>query len=78
MIGLYVDDGVAGVGTLTFINPESKEYGALGHEIVEANSQLPIDLREGKIIEAQISGINSGQRGLPGEKLGTFFKTSRR
>jgi stage IV sporulation protein B len=74
MIGLYVDDGVAGVGTLTFINPESKEYGALGHEIVEANSQLPIDLREGKIIEAQISGINSGQRGLPGEKLGTFFQ----
>lgn len=75
MIGLYVDDGVAGVGTLTFINPKTKEYGALGHEIVEANSQMPIDVREGKIIEAHISGIHSGQRGLPGEKLGTFFQS---
>ena len=74
MIGLYVDDGVAGVGTLTFINPKTKEYGALGHEIVEANSQMPIDVREGKIIEAHISGIHS-DRGLPGEKLGTFFQS---
>ena len=75
MIGLYVDDGVAGVGTLTFINPETKEYGALGHEIVETNSQTPIEVREGKIIEAHISGIHSGQKGLPGEKLGTFFQS---
>ncbi|MFW6021938.1 MAG: SpoIVB peptidase [Halanaerobiaceae bacterium] len=75
MIGLYVDDGVAGVGTLTFSNPDSKEYGALGHEIIESNSQTRIEVREGKIIEARISGIHSGQRGLPGEKLGTFFQT---
>ncbi|MFW6287774.1 MAG: SpoIVB peptidase [bacterium] len=75
MIGLYVDDGVAGVGTLTFINPDNNEYGALGHEIIETNSQSRIEVREGKIIEAQISGIHSGQRGLPGEKLGTFFQT---
>ncbi|MFP4660875.1 MAG: SpoIVB peptidase [Halanaerobiales bacterium] len=75
MIGLYVDDGVAGVGTLTFINPANNEYGALGHEIIETNSQNRIEVREGKIIEAQISGIHSGQRGLPGEKLGTFFQT---
>lgn len=75
MIGLYVDDGVAGVGTLTFTNPENNEYGALGHEIIESNSQTRIEVREGKIIEAQISGIHSGQRGLPGEKLGTFFQS---
>lgn len=75
MIGLYVVDGVAGVGTLTFINPENNEFGALGHEIIETNSQNRIDLREGKIIEAQISGIHSGQRGIPGEKLGTFFQS---
>ena len=73
MIGLYVDDGVAGVGTLTFYEPKKGEYGALGHEITEANSQSRIEVREGKIIEARISGINSGRKGLPGEKLGTFF-----
>ncbi|MFW5981900.1 MAG: SpoIVB peptidase [Halanaerobiaceae bacterium] len=75
MIGLYVDDGVAGVGTLTFYDPVHMEYGALGHEIIEMNSQSRIEVREGKIIEAEISGINSGQRGVPGEKLGTFFQT---
>ncbi|MTI60817.1 MAG: SpoIVB peptidase [Firmicutes bacterium] len=75
MIGLYVDDGVAGVGTLTFYETEKKEYGALGHEITEANSNNRIEVREGKIIEAKISGINSGKKGLPGEKLGTFFQT---
>ncbi|MEJ6950119.1 SpoIVB peptidase [Natronospora cellulosivora (SeqCode)] len=75
MIGLYVDDGVAGVGTLTFVDPINMEYGALGHEIIETNSQTRIEVREGKIIKAHISGINTGQRGIPGEKLGTFFQS---
>jgi stage IV sporulation protein B len=74
MIGLYVDDGVAGVGTLSFYDAESREFGALGHVITESNNQTAIEVREGHIIEVQISGINSGKRGLPGEKLGTFFQ----
>ncbi len=73
-IGLYVDDGVAGVGTLTFYNPQTLEYGALGHVITEANSQMKINLREGQIVEAQISGINYGRRGVPGQKQGTFYQ----
>ncbi len=75
MIGLYVDDGVAGVGTLTFYEAVNNEYGALGHEITEVNTQSRIEIREGTILEAQISGINTGERGTPGEKLGTFFQT---
>jgi len=75
MIGLYVDDGVAGVGTLTFYEDLNNEFGALGHEITEVNTQTRIEVREGKILEAQISGINTGERGAPGEKLGTFFQT---
>ncbi|MFW5999267.1 MAG: SpoIVB peptidase [Halanaerobiaceae bacterium] len=74
MIGLYVDDGVAGVGTLTFHEPGTEQYGALGHIITENNSQIEVDVREGKIVEAQISGINYGRRGLPGEKQGSFFQ----
>lgn len=76
MIGLYVDDGVAGVGTLTFYDANNQVYGALGHEITEANSQVHIEVREGRIIEAKISGINHGKRGVPGEKLGTFFQSN--
>ncbi len=73
MIGLYVDDGVAGVGTLTFYKPETKEYGALGHVITESNSGIKIEVRDGRIVEAKISGINYGRKGIPGEKRGTFY-----
>ena len=72
MVGLYIDDGVAGVGTMTFYDPETKAYGALGHVITDAHSMAPIRIRTGEIVRANISGINSGQRGIPGEKLGTF------
>ena len=74
MIGIYVDDGAAGVGTISFYDPEHKFYGALGHMITEANTQLPIDVGQGEIVKAYISGVNQGRSGLPGEKLGTFFK----
>ncbi len=73
MIGLYVDDGVAGVGTLTFYKPDTKEYGALGHVITENNSGIKIDVKEGRIVKARISGINYGKKGIPGEKQGTFY-----
>ncbi len=73
MIGVYVDDGATGVGTMSFYDPKRRVYGALGHMITEANTQLKIDVGTGEIVEANISGINQGQNGLPGEKLGTFF-----
>ncbi|MBM7555247.1 stage IV sporulation protein B [Halanaerobacter jeridensis] len=74
MIGIYVDDGAAGVGTISFYDPQYKSYGALGHMITEANTQLPIDIAKGEIVKAYISGIQQGKSGIPGEKLGTFFK----
>jgi len=74
MIGLYVDDSIAGVGTLSFYEPVSKIFGSLGHVITENNSQIKVDVREGKIVEANISGINTGRKGIPGEKYGTFFQ----
>lgn len=73
MIGIYVDDGASGVGTISFYDPKNGYYGALGHMITEANTQLKVDVGEGEIVRANISGINLGQQGLPGEKLGTFF-----
>ena len=74
MIGIYVDDGAAGVGTISFYDPQYKSYGALGHMITEANTQLPIDIAKGEIVKAYISGVQQGRSGIPGEKLGTFFK----
>jgi len=73
MIGLYIDDGTTGVGTLSFYDPYSKRYGALGHMITDPNSRSRITISEGKIVQAKISGIHQGSSGIPGEKLGTFF-----
>ncbi|MCK8826615.1 SpoIVB peptidase [Natroniella acetigena] len=74
MLGIYVDDGASGVGTMSFYESEEGYYGALGHMITEDSSQLKIDVGKGEIVRANISGINQSSQGLPGEKLGTFLR----
>ena len=44
--GLYVKDSITGIGTLTYIDPETKIFGALGHEIIEANSNIKMEIKE--------------------------------
>ncbi|MGE5529050.1 MAG: SpoIVB peptidase [Patescibacteria group bacterium] len=72
MLGLFVEDPAAGVGTLTFYDPATRVFAALGHKISELGGQRPVWLEGGKIVAARISGIEQGQRGSPGEKIGTF------
>lgn len=71
-IGLYVRDGVVGVGTLSFWDPESKGFGALGHIILDADTKQGIDVLQGKIVSASIQSIKPGTPGHPGEKIGIF------
>lgn len=73
-IGLFVRDSAAGVGTLSFYDPESQVYGALGHVITDSDTNLPIDCEQGKIVLATVSGIQHGKRGHPGEKIGVFIE----
>lgn len=75
-IGLYVRDRVAGVGTLTFFDQNSKKYGALGHVITDADTNQRIEIADGMIFESTIYAIEKGKRGHPGEKLGTFVNDS--
>ncbi len=74
MIGLYVNDSTTGVGTISFYDQKTGHYGALGHMITETNTQLGINIGRGEIYEANISGIKRSEEGIPGEKLGSFFK----
>ncbi|WP_073088924.1 SpoIVB peptidase [Thermosyntropha lipolytica] len=71
-IGLYVRDGVIGVGTLSFWDPESKVYAALGHIIIDADTKQGIDVLKGKIMSASVQTIKPGRPGRPGEKIGVF------
>ena len=45
--GLYVKDGVTGIGTLTFIDPATNTYGALGHEVLESTTSKMIEVKSG-------------------------------
>lgn len=66
--GLYVKDGISGIGTLTYIDPETKIFGTLGHEIVESNSNTRIEVKTGSIFDSEISKIIKSTDGKVGEK----------
>ena len=66
--GLYVKDSINGVGTLTFIDPNTKIYGALGHEIIEKTTGQKLEIKDGKIYSSYVTGINPSKDGIPGEK----------
>ena len=75
-MGLFVRDEAAGVGTLSFLDPVSKQYGALGHVITDADTNQKIEVSNGKIMASTIYAIEKGKRGHPGEKIGSFVTNS--
>ena len=75
-IGLYVRDNAGGVGTLTFFEPLTGKYGALGHMISDTQTNQQINIKKGKLVRASIQGIEIGRKGKPGEKIGTFVDNS--
>lgn len=66
--GLYVKDMVSGIGTLTYIDPNTKIYGALGHEVLEQTTGTMINVKDGKIFNSNVTGIEKSTRGEPGAK----------
>ena len=67
MLGILLRDGLNGIGTLTFCDPDSGVFGALGHSINDGETGLAIPLREGSITQAQIVAVHPGAAGTPGE-----------
>lgn len=66
--GLYVKDSVTGIGTLTYIDPNTKLFGALGHEIIDSKTGRIFDISTGKIYESSVTDIEPSTTGTPGEK----------
>lgn len=66
--GLYVKDSITGVGTLTYIDPNTKLFGALGHEIIEKNTGQKLEIKDGKIYSSKVTGVTRSSIGKPGEK----------
>ena len=73
-LGVWVRDSTAGVGTLSFYDPESGAFGALGHAITDVDTGESLTVRDGDIMHADIVDVLKGQRGEPGELKGSFLK----
>ncbi len=67
-IGLYVRDDAAGVGTLTFVDRESRTFAALGHIIADIDTNQALQVKDGRIMRSSVTSIDQGRSGHPGEK----------
>lgn len=83
--GLYIKEKVTGIGTLTYIDPETKIYGSLGHEIMISESTNRVEVRKGEIYKSFVNGIDRSINGRVGSKnasidyqtkLGTVIKNT--
>lgn len=75
-IGAWVRDSAAGIGTLTFIDPQSKMFGGLGHSVSDATTGDAVPLRSGEISAADIYDIVKGEKGCAGELCGAILPDS--
>ena len=71
--GLYVKDRITGIGTLSYIDPETKIYGALGHEIIETTTNKLIEVKTGSIFKTSITTIDKSVKGMAGTKNAKFY-----
>lgn len=70
--GIWVRDSSAGIGTMTYYDPETLGFGGLGHAVCDIDTGKIMPLFSGEIVDVNISGVNIGQSGKPGELKGSF------
>jgi stage IV sporulation protein B len=70
-LGVFLQQGITGVGTVTFYDPESHAFGALGHGVNDKNGDLVV-MTEGFAYAAQVDTIKKGKSGDPGQLMGSI------
>lgn len=70
-LGLWVRDSAAGVGTVTFYEPSTQRFGALGHGITDIDTGDLLNIASGEFVTAQVLNIKKGENGNPGKIQGT-------
>lgn len=69
-LGIVLKDGAAGIGTITYVDPITGEFGGLGHGICDTDTGEVIDFTEGQVTGVILSGVKKGEEGKPGELCG--------
>ncbi len=68
--GMWVKDSATGIGTVSFVNPETGEFGALGHGVCDGESGTLLPLDKGIVTDAVVTDVIPGAKGKPGELKG--------
>lgn len=71
-IGAWVRDSTAGIGTMTYYDPATGNFGALGHAICDIDTNDILRVYQGEVLTASISAVKQGEAGSPGELRGIF------
>ena len=72
MAGMWVRDSAAGIGTMTFFDPQSRFFAGLGHAVCDMDTGEKLPLFNGDIVETTITGCYKGTTGHAGELCGSF------
>lgn len=73
-MGAWVRDSTAGIGTMSFYDPDTGRYAALGHAITDGDTGQMLTVSEGQILHADVVAVQKGEKGLPGELKGSFLR----
>ena len=71
-LGAWIRDSMAGIGTVTFYDPATGQFGALGHGVNDVDTALLMPLESGSVMYATVADVKKGLAGQPGELHGTF------
>ena len=72
-LGVYLKEGVTGIGTITYYDPETGIFGTLGHGVNDGNGIL-LELTGGRAYEARVASVRKGKSGQPGQLVGALTK----
>lgn len=71
-IGAWIRDSMAGIGTMTYYDPQTEAFGALGHGITDCDTALLMPFARGSILPSTVKAVKKGRSGSAGELRGDF------
>lgn len=75
-LGLWIKEKIAGIGTMTYYDPETNRFACLGHGIYEPETGALLKVENGRLLNTKVNHIKAGREGNPGEIGGTIFNFS--
>ncbi|MCI8277724.1 MAG: PDZ domain-containing protein [Clostridia bacterium] len=75
-LGLWVKDAATGVGTISFYEPNSKSFAALGHGITDNDTDSLIDIESGELVTSKVISIKKGEKGVPRRNKRNYYKST--